>query len=87
MKKLNVKASTIANYLFRAEKHIQSSFSKMKIIKLSLKKIWNSTQCKLNIKLSAEYIPDIILILIGIAKYAAKFYFSVIKLRLWSLRK
>ena len=74
MKRLKVKASTIANYIFKADKHILSSFGGLKFSDLSPKIVYDFIQHKLNDGLSAKYVADIIVILKSIAKYAAKAY-------------
>ena len=74
VKSLKVKVSTIANYQFKVEKHILSTFGKVKISDLSPKAIYGFIREKLNDGLSAKYVADIVVILKSLAKYAAKVY-------------
>lgn len=74
VKRLKVKESTIANYVFKMNKHLISAFGKVKFSELSAKLVYDFMQDKLNDGLSAKYVSDIIVILKSIAKYAAKTY-------------
>lgn len=74
MKKLKVKESTIANYVFKANKHLLCTFGAMKLSELSAKSVYDFIQCKLNDGLSAKYVSDMIVMLKSLARYAAKAY-------------
>lgn len=74
VKRLKVKASTIANYVFKVNKHILSSFGKLKISELSPKMVYDFIQNKMSDGLTAKYVADMIVILKSLAKYAAKVY-------------
>lgn len=77
VKKVKVKESTIANYIFKANKHLLSNFGKMKIDELSIKAVYDFMQNKMNDGLSAKYISDIIVILKSLTRYASKVYHCI----------
>jgi len=74
MKKFCVKESTIANYVFKINKHLLNFFGGMKFSSLSPKLIFDFIQKKKSEGLSIKYISDMIVILKGLAKYTAKTY-------------
>lgn len=74
VKKLTVKESTIANYIFKANKHLLTYFGKIKFSKLSVSLVCKFIQDKLDDGLSAKYVSDMIVILKSMAKYASKTY-------------
>lgn len=74
VKRLKVKESTIANYIFKANKHLFAYFGSVKFSELSPKSVYDFIQHKLSDGLSAKYVSDIIVILKNITKYAAKSY-------------
>lgn len=74
MKKLCVKASTTANYVFKINKHLKPFFSGQKFSLLSPKIVCNFILKKQSEGLSNKYISDMIVILKSMAKYTAKTY-------------
>ena len=74
IKKQRVKESTAENYTFKANKHILTSFGKVKISDLSPNMVNDFIQSKLSDGLSAKYVADMIVILKSLVKYAAKVY-------------
>ncbi len=74
VKKLTVKESTIANYIFKANKHMLTDFGKLKFNELSVSLVCKFVQNKLNDGLSAKYVADMIVMLKSMAKYASKTY-------------
>lgn len=74
MKKFCVKESTIANYVFKINKHLLNVFGGLKFSSLSPKLICDFIQKKKSEGLSVKYISDMIVILKSMAKYTAKTY-------------
>ncbi len=74
VKKSCVKESTIANYIFKINKHLKPFFSGLKFSLLSPKIVYDFISKKKSEKLSAKYISDMIFILKSMAKYTAKTY-------------
>ncbi|MDE6834961.1 MAG: site-specific integrase [Ruminococcus sp.] len=74
MKKLSVKESTIANYVFKINRHLKPFFSGLKFSLLSPKIVYDFIAEKKSEGLSAKYISDMIVILKSMAKYTAKTY-------------
>lgn len=74
MKKLCVKESTIANYVFKINKHLKPFFSGLKFSLLSPKIVYDFISEKQSEGLSAKYIADMVVILKSMAKYTAKTY-------------
>lgn len=74
VKKLTVKESTIANYVFKANKYLLATFGNMKFNELSISLVYKFIQDKLNDGLSAKYVSDMIVILKSMSKYASKTY-------------
>ncbi len=74
IKKFCVKESTIANYIFKINKHLLTFFGGLKFSSLSPKLIYDFIQKKKSEGLSAKYISDMIVILKSMAKYTVKMY-------------
>ncbi|MDE5557628.1 MAG: site-specific integrase [Ruminococcus sp.] len=74
MKKLSVKESTIANYVFKINRHLKPFFSGLKFSLLSPKIVYDFIAEKKSEGLSTKYISDMIVILKSMAKYTAKTY-------------
>ena len=71
------KASTYANYAFKAEKHLIPAFGSLKIEKLSPGKVYDFIMEKRNKGLSNKYISDLIIVLKNMTKYAARVHHYV----------
>ncbi|MDE5559015.1 MAG: site-specific integrase [Ruminococcus sp.] len=87
MKKLCVKESTIANYVFKINKHLLTFFGGLKFSSLSPKLIYDFIQKKKSEGLSVKYISDMIVILKSLAKYTAKTYHCANKITDIELQK
>lgn len=74
VKKLTVKESTLANYIFKANKHLLTAFGKLKFSELSVSLVCKFVQDKLSDGLSAKYVSDMVVMLKSMAKYASKTY-------------
>lgn len=72
--KCNVKASTLANYRMKAEKHILPKFQDSQCCKLNVSEIHAFIAEKLKNGLSARYISDIIVLFKSLFRYAARTY-------------
>ncbi len=71
------KASTYANYAFKAEKHLIPAFGSLKIEKLSPSKVYDFIMEKRNKGLSNKYISDLIIVLKNMTRYAARVHHCV----------
>ena len=69
-----VKASTMANYVMKLNKHISPYFDKFSINRITQDVIYDFINVKITGGLSHRYISDIIILLKNILKYAARIY-------------
>ena len=76
-KMTQTKASTYANYAFKAQKHLIPAFGSLKIEKLSPSKVYGFIMEKRNKGLSNKYISDLIIVLKNMTRYAAKVHHCV----------
>lgn len=76
-KQTQTKASTYANYAFKAEKHLIPAFGSLKIEKLSPSKVYEFIMEKRSKGLSNKYISDLIIVLKNMTRYAAKVHHCV----------
>lgn len=74
VKYLKVKESTIENYRFKIDKHLNTFFGKLKYNALSPKIVYDFILKKKNDGLSAKYISDMLVVLKSMARYTAKTY-------------
>ena len=70
--KLRVKPSTYANYLMKVEKHILPEFGGLRYDFLTVQMLNSYIQKKLNARLSAKYVSDIIIVFKTMTKYISK---------------
>ncbi|MBR7008195.1 MAG: tyrosine-type recombinase/integrase [Ruminococcus sp.] len=76
-KQTQTKASTYANYAFKAEKHLIPAFGSLKIEKLSPSKVYEFIMGKRTKGLSNKYISDLIIVLKNMTRYASKVHHCV----------
>lgn len=76
-KQTQTKASTYANYAFKAEKHLIPAFGSLKIEMLSPSKVYNFIMEKRSKGLSNKYISDLIIVLKNMTRYAARVHHCV----------
>ena len=76
-KQTQTKASTYANYAFKAEKHLVPAFGNLKIENLSPSKVYDFIVEKQNQGLSNKYISDLIIVLKNMTRYAARIHHCV----------
>lgn len=69
-----VKASTLANYLLKSNKHIIPAFGKQNIAEIAQTSIYQFIRDKQNSGLSNRYITDILILMKSVFKYAARTY-------------
>lgn len=70
--RLQVKASTIANYQMKVDKHILPEFGGLRYDMLTVQRVNSFIQNKLDSGLSAKYVSDIIIVFKTMAKYVSK---------------
>ena len=70
--KFRVKASTLANYRMKCDKHILPEFGEMKYEQLSAQMVHSFIANKMKANLSAKYVTDIVIVFKSMAKYVAK---------------
>ncbi len=76
-KQTQTKASTYANYAFKAEKHLIPAFGGLKIESLSPNKVYDFIMEKRSKGLSNKYISDLIIVLKNMTRYAAKVHHCI----------
>ena len=67
-----VKASTLANYRMKADKHILPEFGGVRYENLTARTIYKFIQNKINSGLSSKYVADIVILFKSMAKYTAR---------------
>lgn len=72
-----VKASTLANYLLKANKHILPAFGKQNIAEITQISIYQFICDKQNSGLSNRYITDILILMKSVFKYASRTYHAI----------
>ncbi len=85
--KYKLKASTLANYSMKLQKHILPYFADIKYEKLTAEKLNAFISLKITENLSAKYISDIVVLLKSAAKFAQKRYGCVNRIECVSLPK
>lgn len=76
-KQTQTKASTYANYAFKAEKHLIPAFGNLKIEMLSPSKVYDFIMERQSKGLSNRYISDLIIVLKNMTRYAAKVHHCI----------
>lgn len=70
--KLRVKASTLANYRMKADKHILPEFGRIRYELLTVKMLHSFIESKLKSGLSAKYVSDIVVVFKSMSKYVSR---------------
>ncbi len=70
--KFRVKASTLANYRMKCDRHILPEFGEMRYEQLSAQMIHSFIENKMKAHLSAKYVADIVIVFKSMTKYIAK---------------